>query len=119
MSHSPSLQTGRRIGFISTRFIGTDGVSLETSKWAEVLERLGHTCYYIEFDGYITDETVRHVRQVLQDAHLAQQMAEHNYQLATRHYSYAMLERRLQMLIADCFGEQQDGWAFRGDESDG
>ncbi len=36
----------RRIGFISTRFAGTDGVSLETHKWAEVLERMGHTCFY-------------------------------------------------------------------------
>lgn len=35
-----------RIGFISTRFAGTDGVSLETAKWAEVLERLGHSCFY-------------------------------------------------------------------------
>jgi hypothetical protein len=34
------------IGFISFRFAGTDGVSLETSKWAEVLEEMGHTCYY-------------------------------------------------------------------------
>jgi len=34
------------IGFISFRFQGTDGVSLETSKWAEVLEEMGHTCYY-------------------------------------------------------------------------
>lgn len=38
--------TSRRIGFISTRFAGTDGVSLETSKWATVLERLGHRCFY-------------------------------------------------------------------------
>jgi glycosyltransferase involved in cell wall biosynthesis len=36
----------RRLGFISTRFAGTDGVSLETAKWAAVLERLGHTCFY-------------------------------------------------------------------------
>lgn len=36
----------RNIGFISTRFAGTDGVSLETAKWAHVLERMGHTCYY-------------------------------------------------------------------------
>lgn len=36
----------RHIGFISTRFAGTDGVSLETAKWAAVLERLGHTCFY-------------------------------------------------------------------------
>jgi mannosylglucosylglycerate synthase len=34
------------IGFISTRFAGTDGVSLETTKWATVLERMGHTCFY-------------------------------------------------------------------------
>ncbi len=38
--------TGRRIGFVSTRFAGTDGVSLETAKWATVLEGLGHTCFY-------------------------------------------------------------------------
>ncbi len=35
-----------RIGFVSTRFAGTDGVSLETAKWAHALERLGHTCFY-------------------------------------------------------------------------
>ncbi|WP_345324439.1 hypothetical protein [Candidatus Villigracilis proximus] len=34
------------IGFISTRFAGTDGVSLETQKWATVFERLGHRCFY-------------------------------------------------------------------------
>ena len=28
-----------RIGFVSTRFHGTDGVSLEASKWANVLEK--------------------------------------------------------------------------------
>jgi glycosyltransferase involved in cell wall biosynthesis len=39
-------RTPRRIGFVSTRFAGTDGVSLEAGKWATVLERLGHTCFY-------------------------------------------------------------------------
>jgi len=39
-------QTSHYIGFISTRFAGTDGVSLETQKWATVLERLGHKCFY-------------------------------------------------------------------------
>ena len=38
--------TGCAIGFISTRFAGTDGVSLETAKWAAVLEGLGHRCFY-------------------------------------------------------------------------
>jgi mannosylglucosylglycerate synthase len=35
-----------RIGFVSTRFAGTDGVSLETRKWADILEGLGHECFY-------------------------------------------------------------------------
>lgn len=34
------------IGFMSFRFSGTDGVSLETAKWAEVLEAMGHECFY-------------------------------------------------------------------------
>jgi hypothetical protein len=40
------LDRSINIGFISFRFQGTDGVSLETSKWADVLEEMGHTCYY-------------------------------------------------------------------------
>lgn len=36
----------RRIGFVSTRFAGTDGVSLESAKWAQVLEPHGHTSYW-------------------------------------------------------------------------
>lgn len=35
-----------RIGFISTRFAGTDGVSLEAAKWAQVLEQAGYRCYW-------------------------------------------------------------------------
>jgi glycosyltransferase involved in cell wall biosynthesis len=36
----------KNIGFISTRFAGTDGVSLESSKWAEVFEKSGHSCFW-------------------------------------------------------------------------
>lgn len=42
-----SKSTGRRIGFISTRLAGTDGVSLETSKWVQVLTGLGHECFFL------------------------------------------------------------------------
>ncbi|MFP3043900.1 glycosyltransferase family 4 protein [Treponema primitia] len=35
-----------RIGFVSTRFQGTDGVSLETGKWRQVLEKMGYDCYF-------------------------------------------------------------------------
>lgn len=36
----------RRIGFVSTRFAGTDGVSLESAKWAQVLEGYGYSSYW-------------------------------------------------------------------------
>jgi len=41
-------QCGRHhnVGFISTRFAGTDGVSLETAKWADVFEQVGFSCFY-------------------------------------------------------------------------
>ena len=37
----------RRIGFISTRFFGTDGVTLEAEKWAHMLTGQGHSCYWM------------------------------------------------------------------------
>jgi glycosyltransferase involved in cell wall biosynthesis len=36
----------KNIGFVSTRFASTDGVSLESSKWAEVFEQNGHKCFW-------------------------------------------------------------------------
>jgi glycosyltransferase involved in cell wall biosynthesis len=35
-----------RVGFVSTRFQGADGVSLETRKWQQVLEKMGYICYF-------------------------------------------------------------------------
>jgi glycosyltransferase involved in cell wall biosynthesis len=35
-----------RIGFVSTRFAGTDGVSLESAKWAKVLWDFQHTSFW-------------------------------------------------------------------------
>lgn len=46
MHKRKKISETKNIGFISTRIAGTDGVSLETEKWAEVLEDLGYTCFY-------------------------------------------------------------------------
>ncbi len=37
----------KRIGFISTRFQGTDGVTLEARKWADILSGMGHSCFWM------------------------------------------------------------------------
>ncbi len=53
------------IGFVSTRFAGTDGVSLETEKWAEVLEEFGHHCYYFAGESDRPEE----VSMIVPEAH--------------------------------------------------
>ena len=60
-----SLNRSINIGFISFRFHGTDGVSLETSKWAEVLEEMGHKCFY--FSGLSDRPSARSM--VVEEAH--------------------------------------------------
>jgi glycosyltransferase involved in cell wall biosynthesis len=60
----------------------------------------------IEFDGYINDEAIYRTRKVLEDPLFAREMSDHNFDLARRHYSFTMLERRLQTLLAECFGEE-------------
>lgn len=49
-----------RIGFISTRLNGTDGVSLEVEKWARVLKRMGHELFFCagELGGYAASGTL-------------------------------------------------------------
>ena len=37
----------KRIGFVSTRFHGTDGVTLEARKWAHILKGMGHESFWM------------------------------------------------------------------------
>jgi glycosyltransferase involved in cell wall biosynthesis len=51
MAHDPNCTcffcTNReRVGFVSTRIAGTDGVSLETMKWARIFEKQNFKCFY-------------------------------------------------------------------------
>jgi glycosyltransferase involved in cell wall biosynthesis len=59
----------------------------------------------IELDGFITDEAVAEVEQILSKPNLAAEMTEHNYQLAKRFYSFAFLEHQLQGLLQSFTGE--------------
>ncbi len=63
MDRSPS--EAKNVGFISTRFSGTDGVSLESCKWAQVLEENGFRCFW--FAGEADREPMRSF--VVSEAH--------------------------------------------------
>lgn len=58
------------------------------------------------FDGFISTETLKKVRDILLNPAEVQEWADENYQLAKRYFSFTVLERRLQSILADCFGQQ-------------
>ena len=61
----------------------------------------------IEFDAFISEEPLADARYVLTHPNETQEQCAHNYELAKRYYSFTMLERRLKVLISDCFGETE------------
>lgn len=48
-----------RLGIVSTRLAGTDGVSLESAKWGTVLSELGHSLFYFAGESDRPEELSR------------------------------------------------------------
>jgi glycosyltransferase involved in cell wall biosynthesis len=57
------------------------------------------------FDGFISEATLAHARYLLDHPDEAARWADLNYDLARRYFSYGVLRRRLEGLLAECFGE--------------
>lgn len=60
----------------------------------------------VEFDGFISEQTLNQVRDLLEHPEQTQEQVEFNYSLARRYYSYTMLENRLRLLLSECYGER-------------
>lgn len=55
---------------------------------------------FIELDGFVDDDAVDRVRELLQDPDQVATMAEKNYAIALEHFSYEVLERKLKEVIS-------------------
>lgn len=64
----------------------------------------------VEFNGFITDETIKHVQKILSDRKFTEEMTEHNYELGKQFYSFSVLERQLQVLLHACFSREEWSW---------
>jgi glycosyltransferase involved in cell wall biosynthesis len=64
----------------------------------------------VEFNGFITAETIKHVQKILSDPKTVKEMTEHNYELGKQFYSFTVLERQLQVLLHACFSREEWGW---------
>jgi mannosylglucosylglycerate synthase len=65
-----------------------------------------HGFRVVEFDNYVSTATIQEARRLLERPALAAEWAEINYALAARHFSFAVLERRLTALLAECYAER-------------
>ncbi len=97
------------IGFISTRLAGTDGVSLESAKWSQVLEEAGHRCFYFagELDrpaqlGYTVPEA--HFKHPLIER-INRDLFDDIYRTPVTSETVAALRRRLKQHVR-CFVER-------------
>ena len=62
----------------------------------------------ISMSGYITRDTVAHVRKVIEDREYRTKMVDHNYETAKKFFSFDVLRRKLQALVANLTGN--DMW---------
>lgn len=59
---------------------------------------------FVIMDGYLTKDHVKAVREVMENASRREEIVEHNYRVATQHYSYSVLRKRLAFLFSNFFG---------------
>jgi glycosyltransferase involved in cell wall biosynthesis len=58
----------------------------------------------IAFDGYITKDTIKQIKVLLDNPDKISQMAEKNYMLGWRYLSFEMLEEKLEQLLINVYG---------------
>jgi glycosyltransferase involved in cell wall biosynthesis len=58
----------------------------------------------VVMDGFLTSKNVQKVKEILESPDRREQMVNTNYKIATRHYSYAVLRKRLSGLLVNFFG---------------
>jgi len=58
----------------------------------------------VVMDGFLTPKNVQMVKEVLESPVRKEEMVNRNYEIATRHYSYAVLRKQLNNLLMTFFG---------------
>ena len=58
----------------------------------------------IVMDGFLTKKNIQQVQEILQNPERRKKMVNENFRIAKRHYSYSVLEKKLNALIIGLFG---------------
>lgn len=95
----PSLYEGFGNAFLEAVYFKVPVLVNRYAIFGRDIEPKGFQCPVME--GYLTAEVVTEVRRILDDEAYRKKLVEHNFKVATRHYSYAELRRLLRILIGN------------------
>jgi glycosyltransferase involved in cell wall biosynthesis len=59
----------------------------------------------ISMDGYLTKSVAEQVRRAIDDEKYRTEMVDHNYELATKFFSYSVLRRKLRAIVCNFTGQ--------------
>jgi glycosyltransferase involved in cell wall biosynthesis len=59
----------------------------------------------VVMDGYLTDNNIQSVKEILENPELRGKIVNRNYEIAKQHFSYTVLRKRLSFLMNVFFGE--------------
>jgi glycosyltransferase involved in cell wall biosynthesis len=99
----PSLQEGFGNAFLETIYFRKPILVNNYSIYSHDIKPLGFDV--IEMDNFISRATIRETRALLTAPARIQRMADHNYRLALKYFSYRVLETRLAYILKGFLGE--------------
>ncbi len=98
----PSLYEGFGNAFLEAIYFRVPIIVNRYSIFARDIEPLGFKLPVI--DGFVTKKVVAEVRKLIEDKAYCKKITEHDYEIATRYYSYSVLRRKLRTLITNITG---------------
>jgi mannosylglucosylglycerate synthase len=98
----PSLYEGFGNAFLEAMFFKLPILINRYAIFARDIEPKGFRVPLM--DGYLTRQVIQEVRRLLDDPAYCRHTVEHNYAVARRFFSYALLRRRLRTMITNISG---------------
>lgn len=98
----PSLYEGYGNAFVETIYCKKPIVINRYEIFITDIESKGFDV--VSFDGYVTRQTIKKIRDLLERPDYLAQKAEKNYMLGWQHLSYEMLEEKFEQILGNIYG---------------
>jgi len=99
----PSLYEGFGNAFLEAVYFKKPLLINRYATFVRDIEPLGFDL--AAMDGYLSKQTVETIKEILQSSIRRKKMVDTNYRIASRHYSYSVLRRRINPILNLFFGD--------------